>query len=65
MSATVRREQDGIFFGGDTGGSAPAGMASGGGGSGYDVRWNDEEYRLEKSDGGAWQTVLQFVEFDA
>lgn len=64
MSATVRREQDGIFFGGDTGGSAPAG-GGGGGGGGYDVRWDDEEYRLEKSDGGAWQTVLQFVEFDA
>jgi hypothetical protein len=67
MSATVRREQDGIFFGGDTGGSAPAGRASGGGGSGLeDVRWNQQTLRLEKKlAGGDWETVVQFAQFDA
>jgi len=32
MSATVRRDQSGIFFGGDSGGMAPAGARGGGGG---------------------------------
>lgn len=63
--ATVRRDDDGIFFGGDSGEPLVAGGGGGGGGGLEDVRWNEEEHRLEKSDGGAWQTVVQFVEFDA
>jgi len=69
MSATVRRDQSGIFFGGDSGGMAPAGARGGGGGGAgglEDVRWNQEELRLEKKlAGGDWETVVQFAAFDA
>ena len=69
--ATVRRDEDGIFFGGDSGEplfAAGGGGGGGGGGAGglEDVRWNQEELRLEKKlAGGDWETVVQFAAFDA
>lgn len=65
--ATVRRDEDGIFFGGDSGEPLVAAGGGGGGGGGLeDVRWNQEELRLEKKlAGGDWETVVQFAQFDA
>jgi len=66
--ATVRRDEDGIFFGGDSGEPLVAAGGGGGGGAGglEDVRWNQEELRLEKKlAGGDWETVVQFAAFDA
>ena len=63
--ATVRRDDDGIYFSGDSGNPL---VAAGGGGAGglEDVRWNQEELRLEKKlAGGDWETVVQFAAFDA
>lgn len=64
--ATVRRDEDGIFFGGDSGEPlVAAGWGGGGGGGLEDVRWNQEKLRLEKKLAGKdWETVVQFAAFD-
>ena len=66
--ATVRRDDDGIFFGGDSGEPLFAAGGGGGGGAGglEDVRWNQQTLRLEKKlAGGDWETVVQFAAFDS
>ena len=66
---TVRRDDDGIYFSGDSGNPlVAAGGGGGGGGAGglEDVRWNQQTLRLEKKlAGGDWETVVQFAAFDA
>lgn len=64
--AGVRRDADGIWFDGQVGGGAAGGGGGGGAGGLADVRWNQEELRLEKKlAGGDWETVVQFAQFDA